>query len=336
MSPQTLAVMVGGALILGIALPSVFMRMVAPALLAGSHSVSNYRGEPVSPGLGIVWLVWAGTATVGGVGVLMLTADSMTPLLALAGPLALVAFAAGLIDDAYGTSDAKGFKGHLSAMAKGRLTTGGLKLVSIGFASVAAAFVLGELAPWGQGTTTGDFATLRYVAGSLIAGAAIALTSNFVNLMDLRPGRALKVYTLLAVAGTVSAAMAPALVATGSAPDHAVRLADALAIAAFALGPVVAVWSFDLGERGMLGDAGANPMGAVAGLLIVAGLPFWALVLFAGAVFVLNAASERVSYTRIIESNPVLRRLDGFGRQYDGAHGEIASEPLSHDEASRK
>jgi len=33
------------------------------------------------------------------------------------------------------------------------------------------------------------------------------------------------------------------------------------------LGPVAAVWRYDLGERAMLGDAGANAAGALAGMM---------------------------------------------------------------------
>jgi hypothetical protein len=67
----------------------------------------------------------------------------------------------------------------------------------------------------------------------------------------------------------------------------------------------------------MLGDAGANPMGAVAGFLIVAGLPAWGVVLYFAAMLALNLASERYSFSRFIESNVVLRRLDMLGRAED-------------------
>ena len=64
----------------------------------------------------------------------------------------------------------------------------------------------------------------------------------------------------------------------------------------------------------MLGDAGANPAGAVAGLFMVAGLPIWGLALFSVTVLTLNLASERWSFTRIIEGNRSLSWLDGLGR----------------------
>jgi len=67
----------------------------------------------------------------------------------------------------------------------------------------------------------------------------------------------------------------------------------------------------------MLGDAGANPMGAVAGLLIVAGLTPWATVAYFAIMLALNLASERVSFSKVIEGNALLRRLDALGRRPD-------------------
>ncbi len=93
-------------------------------------------------------------------------------------------------------------------MLRGRLTTGGLKLVGIGAACLVVSMVLSGVAPWG-----GQRLTPGLVALVLLAGASIALTSNFVNLTDLRPGRALKVYSVLAVCAVVSTAagLAPAV-----------------------------------------------------------------------------------------------------------------------------
>ena len=273
-------------------------------------------------GLGVVWLVWAGCAIVGGVlGASVVAGGSILAVLTLAGPLALVAFALGVVDDAYGTSEARGFKGHLKSMLSGRLTTGGLKLLGIGAASLVVALVLAGVAPWG-----GRSPTLGLAVVVLMAGAAIALTSNFVNLTDLRPGRALKVYSLLAVAAVMSAVfgLAPRIGQTSQSSSSAT--VGALALLLFVLGPVAAAWRYDLGERGMLGDAGANAMGAVAGMLIVGGLPVWGVGAYFAFMLALNLASERYSFSRIIESNSVLRRLDAIGRSagtgMQGTHAE--------------
>jgi len=144
----------------------------------------------------------------------------------------------------------------------------------------------------------------------LLAAAGIALTSNFVNLTDLRPGRALKAYLVLGALGVVigGSFFAAYFQFTPSG------VASAAIWAILLVGPALAVWRYDLGERGMLGDAGANAIGAVAGLLIVSGLPLWGLAIYAAVMLALNLASERVSFSKVIDSTPPLRWLDGLGR----------------------
>lgn len=281
----------------------VATRLLAPSLQQG-RLAENYRGKTVFLGLGVTWLLWSGLA--------MLAArageqaQSFSALLTLAGPLALVAFALGIVDDSYGTGSDRGFKGHLRALLKGRLTTGGLKLLGISVASYVVAAIAAEVAAWRMTTVPARMAV------ALLAGAAIALTANFVNLTDLRPGRALKVYSALAIVGSIGAVYGVRPSVDSMSP--ATLVLDHAALALFVLAPVFAVWRYDLGERGMLGDAGANAMGAVAGLLIVYGLPLWALAGYALVVFALNLASERFSFSRIIEATPILRRIDEAGR----------------------
>lgn len=302
------------AVVLGVGVPWLTARMLVPTLTAeGLPTVSNYRGRPVVYGLGVVWFVWAGCATVAGVALSgALGVSSVLAVLTVAGPVALVAFGAGLVDDAYGSGASKGFRGHLSALVRGRLTTGGLKVLAIGMASLVASLSIAPVARWGTGGTW----TVASVPDVLVAGAAIALTSNLLNLTDLRPGRALKAYTVLAVLGVLSTGLLFASAVTGvDLPQGSGRLLDMLALGVVVLGPVVAVWRFDLGEVAMLGDAGANPMGVVAGLLIVLGLPLWALLAYAAAVFALNLVSERVSFSRVIEANAILSRIDRMGRR---------------------
>lgn len=298
------------ALVLGVFVPWLFMRLLAPSLAEGAVR-SNYRGKPVHLGLGVVWLVWAGCAIVSGVTFATIATGSALVLLTLAGPLALIAFALGLVDDSLGTSSDRGFKGHFRALAHGRLTTGMLKLIGMGAASLVVAFMISGVAAWGGGSA------LQQWGWAIIAAMSIALTSNLINLTDLRPGRALKVYTLFAVAGTTSVAVTPSVRAVSESASAVFAPAEAFALALFVLGPVLAVWSADLGEIGMLGDAGANPMGAVAGLMIVVGLPWWGLAAYFVFILSLNLASERVSFSKVIEVTPALNWLDGLGRASD-------------------
>ena len=66
----------------------------------------------------------------------------------------------------------------------------------------------------------------------------------------------------------------------------------------------------------MLGDSGANALGATVGALLATGP--WGLVVGAAVVLLaLQLASERVSFTRVIEGNRWLRRVDRIGRLPD-------------------
>jgi UDP-N-acetylmuramyl pentapeptide phosphotransferase/UDP-N-acetylglucosamine-1-phosphate transferase len=188
----------------------------------------------------------------------------------------------GFVDDVLGTSADQGFRGHLRALAHGRITTGMLKLAGGG----ALALVL--------------VATARPEGGwRLLADAlVVALAANLVNLLDRAPGRAVK--------ASLAAAVPLALVA-GSGPVG-LALAPVLGGAAGLLGD-------DLRERLMLGDTGANVLGAALGLAAVLELgsgPRWAVLAVLVAV---NVAAEVVSLSAVIDRTPPLRALDRLGRR---------------------
>jgi len=187
--------------------------------------------------------------------------------------------ALGAYDDLAGSGDSRGFKGHLAALARGQVTTGAVKILGIGAAGLAAAALAGT----GRRLTGADL----LINGALVAGGA-----NLLNLFDLRPGRAIKVGALAALPGTLS----------GSA------------VTAAPLGAALALLPEDLGERAMLGDAGANALGALLGLS-AARLPRPVRIGLLTGVVALNAASEFVSFTKVIQSTPALRRIDQFGRR---------------------
>ncbi len=83
----------------------------------------------------------------------------------------------------------------------------------------------------------------------MLTAGLVAGTANLLNLLDLRPGRAAK-------AGVLAAA------ATLRGPGGG--------LVAGPLGATLAVLPDDLGERVMLGDAGANALGALLGLRLAA------------------------------------------------------------------
>ncbi len=247
----------------------------------------NHRGDlvPVSAGIIVVLAVMAVTAAAS-----LLRAASVDvggadrlPILAAVAGFGLL----GLFDDLAGAGDDRGFAGHLRALSRGRLTTGGLKL--LGGAVLAVAVV--------AGTGVGSHLDRRLL--HLLADAAlVALAANLANLFDRAPGRTTKV---------ALGAFAALVAVTGADPELAGPAAAAGASAAL-------LWP-DLRERLMLGDAGANPLGAALGLGVVLTCgPGIRLVVLA-VVLALNLVSELASYSRVIDAVPPLRALDRLGRR---------------------
>lgn len=147
----------------------------------------------------------------------------------------------------------------------------------------------------GSGRTTGVLKLVAIPAVALLAtGSAsgaltVSLAANALNQLDTMPGRALKAYLLAAA------------LLRGRIVGRFVGLA-------------VLLLPYDLRERGMLGDAGSNALGAVVGLGLVArltGRERWTAV---GILAGLNLLGERTSLGRAIERIPGLATIDRAGR----------------------
>jgi UDP-N-acetylmuramyl pentapeptide phosphotransferase/UDP-N-acetylglucosamine-1-phosphate transferase len=247
---------------------------------------TNHRGEPIS--------LLEGPAVAAG---LLTGALAAGGRVGAAGAVAITGAAAfGLVDDLteQPSGARKGLRGHLGALAHGELTTGGLKVLGIGVTGLVAAVVAGGGAGRATGAGGDRRGTAGHVADVMTSGALIAATANLVNLLDLRPGRALK-------AGAIAAA--PLLPGVGGG-----LAAACLGAAAAGIGP-------DLAERDMLGDGGANALGAAIGTAVVVGAPRPVRLALLAGVVGLTLASEKVSFTAVIERTPALRAIDRWGRR---------------------
>lgn len=338
LSAYAIAALAGA--VAGWLVPALVMRLLTPSLKGTRLSGVNFRGREVYLGLGLVWIVWAVSLLVMStafdlVGALSGFEHSGYSVALFEGPLTLslygvplmlvsVSAVFGFVDDAFGTPGDKGFRGHLSALVAGRLTTGGLKLLGIG--AVAAVYAW-HIAQARAVSSSGMTETLGVW---VLATLTIALSANLVNLMDLRPGRAIKTYAVLASiaaplfvaeASRAFSGYASSLAEAGVTPwSDLDTLVSVLCMVLVLLGPVAAVWRYDLGEQGMLGDAGSNAMGAVVGYLFAAALPTPWLAAVTAVLLGLNLASERVSFSAVIERVPWLRAIDMLGRlPVDGA-----------------
>lgn len=244
----------------------------------------NHRGEPVT--------LLEGPALVAGTAGAIALAPGLPRRLRTAAMLAaLSAGALGSYDDLAGSGSSRGLRGHFGALAKGEVTTGAVKVLGIG----AAGLLAGALVQ-------------RKPIDKLLAGIVIAGSANLVNLLDLRPGRAIKAGL---IAGTP---VALARQGSGSG-ERGISTRGAGVLAAGSLGAAAALLPEDLSERAMLGDAGANALGAALGVATAAGSGRVGLLLRAASIIGLTLASERVSFTKVIAASPPLNAIDMLGRR---------------------
>mgnify|MGYP003084335011 CR=1 FL=1 len=226
---------------------------------------------------------------------------------------------AGYIDDVdQGAHDggkvAKGLKGHLGALAHGQVTTGVIKIAGIGASALAASALVGSKA-----TSVGGKVSDLALNTVLIAG-----TANLANLLDLRPGRALKATVLVATPlsyFSCAAAKTPAWETSGApsatpaAPASASGASAQRLLASGLNAAAITALVEDLQENTMLGDTGANAAGALLGTSLAAN-DSWKLRLGTTlGVVGLILASEKVSFSKVIAANPALNWLDQLWRR---------------------
>lgn len=190
----------------------------------------------------------------------------------------------GLFDDAIGRGGSagtpRGWRGHARAVARGELSTGAIKAVG--------ALALAAYATSGLG---------RQSFGYLADLALLLLATNFINLIDLRPGRAEKTLILLGAGLCLGYwTLAP------------------LELLGLFVGPVLVGSYFSLREEAMLGDTGSNLIGALAGIWMLATLPEDGRLIALGVLVVLTIYGEFRSISATIDRVPPLKAVDSLGR----------------------
>jgi UDP-GlcNAc:undecaprenyl-phosphate/decaprenyl-phosphate GlcNAc-1-phosphate transferase len=270
------------------ALPFVFSLLVAVGLTPlvvsrlteAGLTRENYRGRPLPVPLGVVIVPVALIALIPVMLLARLTEADVYPdnlgfAIIFVPGVALL----GLIDDVL-SGAGRGWRGHGSDVMSGALSTGLLKAGgTLGLALLVASSLPGSDA---------DF---------LLAAAVLVLATNAFNLLDLRPGRSVKGFVLLAIGLTI-----------------ATQNTEALAGLGLFVAPVLVAGFYDLREKAMLGDTGSNLVGALAGLLVISYLgttgQLIALILALG----ITIYGEFRSISSLVERAPLLRQLDSLGR----------------------
>jgi UDP-GlcNAc:undecaprenyl-phosphate GlcNAc-1-phosphate transferase len=272
--------------------------MLAPGVLRlladNGHAKANYRSRTLPFPFGVLALVAALLALIP----LMLlqvlaSAELFHPEIFPIAVYALGVLALGLVDDTLGERAGgagerpgnrpltpRGWRGHGAALLRGELSTGVLKAAgSLGLALLAMSWL--------------DLSDGRW----LLAAAVLVLATNVFNLLDLRPGRSIKAFVLLGLGLGLGAGEVRPLWSLGL----------------FAA-PALVAGIFDLRERAMLGDTGANLLGALAGLWLVLALSGTGQLIALALLLAITVYGEIRSISEFVERTPGLRHLDSVGR----------------------
>ncbi len=269
----------------GVATGVVLWLLLRPLLRHPTFMRENYRGcaVPTAGGLVMVSSVVAGLLVLSGLARAGLDMPAGWRDVRNASMAAAVGFGMlGLLDDLVGDTSTTGYRGHLRALLAGQVTTGLLKVLGGGVVALAAVVA----------------AVDEGLPQLLVDAALVALSANLANLFDRRPGRVIKVALVVSV-----------VMIAGSLGD------PELFGAAVVAGAAAALLLPDLRESVMVGDTGANPLGA--GLALGAVVAFSPPVRLAAllVVLALNVVSERISFSELISRHRVLRVLDELGRR---------------------
>ena len=247
-------------------------------LLVESNCIRpNYKGEMIPVSMGIVFLPMI---IINGIIVSYFTVNFVNTaclFLFIFGMMAM--FFAGIIDDTIGNRDVSGLKGHFKSLFKGTLTTGGFKAIFGGFVGLIISVCIS-----------------KDIVDIVINTLVIALSTNLMNLFDLRPGRAIKVYLVIMIV----------IFATLTGYVQILPL--------LILPNVIAYFNYDLKAKAMMGDTGSNVLGISIGILIALGYTTKVRVSWLVFLVLIHLLTEKFSLTKIIEKNKVLNFIDKLGR----------------------
>ncbi|MBM7555252.1 glycosyl transferase family 4 [Halanaerobacter jeridensis] len=265
--------------ILLVVLSTIFLTKISFVLVfdflkSGGLVIENYQKQLIPYGYGLVFGINSIIILVLGTLVGVYELQLSTRIIILLLTMTLI----GIIDDTLGQKEFQGFKGHLKALfLEFTLTTGFLKM-SLSFIVTFYLF----------------FYWYFDLLSALVATLIVLLAANFINLLDVRPGRALKGFILLSGIGLFFS-------------SNIILLMPILIMVLFFL-PV------DLKAEAMMGDVGANVLGAVGGVNFIINISSGGKILMLCGLIIINFCSEICSLSQLISGNKLLNFLDQLGR----------------------
>ncbi len=272
-------------------LGTYFMIPLFKSMLVNGNVIRpNYKNEMIPVGMGIVFLpmiiinsIILGFVTLNNIWFVSSSNYNLNIVWLLC--LALYIFSmmamffAGALDDLIGNRNVSGLKGHFKSLFKGELTTGGFKALFGGFVGLVVSVCISS-------------SIVDIIVNTLI----IALSTNLMNLFDLRPGRAIKAYLVIMI------------------PIYITLTGYTKVFPLLILPNVLAYFNIDLKARGMMGDTGSNVLGISIGVLMALGYGIKVRLAWLVFLILMNLISEKFSLTKIIEKNRVLKFIDNLGR----------------------
>lgn len=259
------------------ALSLMAIPLIRDLLISNNCTALNYRKQHIPIGMGLVFVL-VQSFVILTLGLYKNTIDNFIFSYIIS---ILMIGLIGIIDDLIGEKDVKGFKGHIASLLKLKLTTGGLKLIVGGVVALIISLTI-------------SVNIVELVVNVLIIG----LFTNLINLFDLRPGRAGKVFILLSIILLLSA-----------------EIRDYNYIITSLLGIILVYLPYDLKAKSMMGDTGSNVLGMTLGVFCAGTQPFLAKVLYLTLLIIIHIITEFHSLSRIIDNNRLLCYIDRLGRE---------------------
>ncbi|AKL95317.1 glycosyltransferase [Clostridium aceticum] len=236
----------------------------------------NYKGDRIPIGMGITFIP---VMLMNFLLILLFFKELSEVIFIFLAGITTMGFA-GIIDDLIGNRTASGFKGHFSRFLKGELTTGMLKAGIGGMIALLISLLYSS-------------GVIEFIVNAFI----IALFTNFMNLLDLRPGRALKAYLLM------------------SGIFILIGITDTIGLILFSIiGYCIGYLPQDLRAKSMMGDVGSNTLGITLGIITAVSFSMEIKFVWLIILLLIHMISEKYSLSKIIKNNYLLNYLDEFGR----------------------
>lgn len=257
------------AVFLMILLKSQFILLLS----SNGFSINNYRGKETVYGAGLIFLIPCM------VSVLPLWSIIAKGDLYIYQAMLLAMTFMGYLDDSLGDHTRKGFKNHFYDLVTGHPSTGIFKIIF--------ALIIGLIISKAYYSSIMDI-----IFHILLFGLCV----NFINLLDLRPGRAIKGFVFLTLIICLLSGLKSLWILLPIFSGLTVYIKD------------------EMDEKCMLGDTGSNLLGGILGMYTLNAGGLWTKYGLFMMLLILHFAAEFISFSRIIESNPILKQIDRHGQ----------------------